>query len=42
MVAITGIGLAAPAILLMAFLPMLFIASAYYDMNRADPDCGTT
>ena len=26
----------------MAFLPMLFIASAYYYMNRADPDCGTT
>ncbi len=41
-VAITGIGLAAPSILLMAFLPMLFIASAYYYMNRADPDCGTT
>jgi amino acid transporter len=41
-VAITGVGLAAPSILLMAFLPMLFIASAYYYMNRADPDCGTT
>jgi amino acid transporter len=36
------VGLQAPAILLIAFLPMLFIASAYYYLNRADPDCGTT
>jgi amino acid transporter len=41
-VAITGVGLQAPAILLLAFVPMLLIASAYYYMNRADPDCGTT
>ena len=41
-VAITGVGLQAPAVLLMAFVPMLFIAAAYYYMNRADPDCGTT
>ena len=24
-----------------AFIPMLFIAAAYYYLNRADPDCGT-
>jgi amino acid transporter len=41
-VAVAGIGLQAPAILLVAFVPMLLIASAYYYMNRADPDCGTT
>ena len=41
-VAITGVGLQAPAVLLVAFVPMLLIASAYYYMNRADPDCGTT
>src|SRR4029453_15370586 len=41
-VAVTGIGLQAPAVLLVAFVPMLLIASAYYYMNRADPDCGTT
>jgi amino acid transporter len=41
-VAITGVGLQAPAVLLLAFIPMLLIASAYYYMNRADPDCGTT
>jgi amino acid transporter len=31
-----------PAIMIIAFIPMLFIAAAYYWMNRADPDCGTT
>jgi amino acid transporter len=41
-VAVSGIGLQAPAVLLVAFVPMLLIASAYYYMNRADPDCGTT
>lgn len=41
-VAVAGIGLQAPAILLAAFVPMLLIAASYYYMNRADPDCGTT
>jgi amino acid transporter len=41
-VAVAGIGLHAPAILLAAFVPMLLIAASYYYMNRADPDCGTT
>jgi amino acid transporter len=41
-VAVTGVGLQAPATLLVAFIPMLLIASAYYYLNRADPDCGTT
>ena len=31
-----------PAVLWLAFLPMLCIASSYYAMNRVDPDCGTT
>lgn len=37
-----AVGLQSPAVLWLAFLPMLFIAAAYYYMNRADPDCGTT
>jgi amino acid transporter len=37
-----AVGLQSPAIMLVAFLPMLFIAAAYYYLNRADPDCGTT
>src|SRR6476469_10865280 len=41
-VAVAGVGLQAPAIMLVACGPMLRIASAYYYMNRADPDCGTT
>ena len=32
----------APAVLLVAFLPMLLVASAYKYFNRADPDAGTT
>jgi amino acid transporter len=36
------VGFQSPAILWIAFLPMLFTAGAYYWMNRADPDCGTT
>ena len=35
-------GFQAPAIMWLAFLPMLFIAAAYFYLNRADPDCGTT
>src|ERR1700688_3104552 len=30
------------AILILGFVPMLSIAVAYYHLNRADPDCGTT
>src|SRR3954465_12834555 len=32
----------APAIILLAFIPMYFIAQAYKELNQADPDCGTT
>src|SRR3954452_5261101 len=41
-VAVEGIGLKSPAIMIVSFLPMLCIAASYYYMNRADPDCGTT
>lgn len=37
-----AVGVQAPAIMIVAFIPMLFIASSYYYLNRADPDCGTT
>ena len=37
-----SVGLLAPAVMLLAFVPMLFIAASYYYLNRADPDCGTT
>jgi hypothetical protein len=31
------VGVQAPAIMFLAFIPMLFIAAAYYYLNRADP-----
>ena len=42
LVVATGAGLKAPAIMLLAFIPMYFIAVAYKDLNEAEPDCGTT
>ena len=35
-------GVQAPAVLLASFVPMFFIAAAFYYLNRADQDCGTT
>jgi len=32
----------APAVMILAFIPMLFIAYAYRELNRVAPDCGTT
>ncbi|WP_432564086.1 APC family permease [Kineococcus sp. SYSU DK003] len=32
----------APAMFLVAFVPMLLVAIAYRELNRAAPDCGTT
>src|SRR5664280_25025 len=36
------VGVKAPAIMLLAFIPMFFIAIAYSELNKAEPDCGTT
>ncbi|NML54864.1 APC family permease [Streptomyces sp. R302] len=36
------VGLQMPAIFLMGFLPMLLVAFAYRELNRALPDCGTS
>jgi amino acid transporter len=32
----------APSVMILAFIPMLFIAYAYRELNRVAPDCGTT
>jgi amino acid transporter len=37
-----AVGFQAPAILIVAFIPMLCIALSYNYLNRAYPDCGTT
>ncbi len=36
------VGVKAPSIMLLAFVPMLLIAIAYQELNKAEPDCGTT
>ncbi|MGI5430408.1 APC family permease [Streptomyces sp. CA-179760] len=36
----TVVGLHAPALLLLAFLPVLGIATAYARLNRSEPNCG--
>jgi amino acid transporter len=41
-VAIGGIGTHMPSVIIVSFLPMLFIALAYRHLNAVDPDCGTT
>src|SRR6202161_1634194 len=40
--AVKGVGVHAPAVMLVAFIPMLLGAAAYKYFNRADPDAGTT
>ena len=35
-------GVKSPGIILLAFVPMYFIAVAYQELNKAEPDCGTT
>jgi len=39
---VVAVGVKAPAILLVSFIPMFFIAAAFFYMNRVDTDCGTT
>jgi amino acid transporter len=41
-VAVKGVGVHAPAVMLVAFIPMLLVAAAYKYFNRADPDAGTS
>ncbi|TDZ95259.1 APC family permease [Mycobacteroides salmoniphilum] len=35
-------GVKAPAIVLISFIPIYLIAVAYQELNKAEPDCGTT
>jgi len=41
-VAVRGVGVHAPGVLIASFVPMLFVALGYRYLNKADPDCGTT
>ncbi|MEV8369560.1 APC family permease [Microbacterium sp. NPDC064584] len=39
---VLAVGAQAPVIFILAFVPMLFIAFAYRELNNEIPDCGTT
>jgi len=39
---IVGIGMGSPFIFIVGFVPMILVASGFFYMNRADPDCGET
>src|SRR6201986_763198 len=39
---VAAVGLQSPAIAVLAFVPMLLCSIGYNEMNKADPDCGTT
>ncbi|MDQ1137448.1 amino acid transporter [Microbacterium sp. SORGH_AS 1204] len=39
---VLAVGASAPIAFILAFIPMLFIAFAYRELNNAVPDCGTT
>jgi amino acid transporter len=41
-VVIQGIGVKAPAVLIVSFVPILFVSLGYRYLNKADPDAGTT
>ncbi|SOD74180.1 amino acid/polyamine/organocation transporter (APC superfamily) [Jatrophihabitans sp. GAS493] len=36
------VGLQAPAIVVLAFVPILFVSIGYQQLNKREPDCGTT
>jgi amino acid transporter len=36
------VGLQAPLVSVLAFVPMLLVSIGYSELNKADPDCGTT
>jgi len=39
---IAGVGLAAPSVIILAFIPVIFIALSYFHLNRRNPNCGAS
>src|SRR3954463_11536312 len=39
---VIAVGVKAPAVMLLAFVPMWLVAVAYSELNKREPDCGTT
>src|ERR1700710_2838440 len=36
------VGLQSPIIVILAFVPILFVSIGYQELNKREPDCGTT
>ena len=39
---VAAVGLKSPLIAVLAFVPMLLCSIGFSELNKADPDCGTT
>src|SRR6202522_3062207 len=39
---VAAVGLKSPGVAVLAFVPMLLCSIGYSELNKADPDCGTT
>src|SRR5579871_1488808 len=39
---VVAVGLQSPAVAVLAFVPMILTSIGYSELNKADPDCGTT
>jgi amino acid transporter len=39
---VLAVGLQSPIVMLLAFVPMMFVAVGYQQLNKDMPDCGTT
>src|SRR5450631_483019 len=39
---IVGIGVASPSVLVVSFIPVMFIALSYFHLNRRNPNCGAS
>src|SRR3984885_3148820 len=39
---VAAVGLASPLVAVLAFVPMLLCSIGFSELNKADPDCGTT
>ena len=37
-----GVGLHSPSVIILSFIPVMFIALSYFHLNRKDPDCGAS
>ncbi|MBU6496110.1 MAG: APC family permease [Acidobacteria bacterium] len=41
-IAVAGVGLVAPSVLIASFVPVMFVALSYFHLNRRNPNCGAS